>query len=236
MISVILPTLNEKDNIINLINSVESVLKGRIFEIIVVDDDSIDGTWTLVEERSNADPLVCLIHRTSGACLTSALWEGIEESNGDILVWMDADFSMPPEKIPALVSEVERGADMAVGSRFVEGGSDERGPEYRLQMFLSRAFYWLSSIFLDSSFRDYTSGFIAIRADVVKDLGLRGNYGEYFIDLIYRAILRGYSFVEIPYVLTPRAYGESKTATSFYGYFKCGWKYLRTLVRLRLSA
>ena len=234
-ISVILPTLNEKDNIIALIDAIESALKDYEIEIIVVDDNSPDGTWQIVKKRSQKDPQVLLIHRIDRTGLTSALWEGIERSSGEIVVWMDADFSMPPEKIPELVAEVEKGLDIAVGSRFVKGAKDDRGSEYQFQMFLSRTISWLTSLLLSPRFRDYTSGFIAIRSEIVKELKLRGDYGEYFIDLMYRAIVRGYTFKEIPYICIPRVYGESKTATSISGYFHRGWKYLWTIVRVRLS-
>jgi len=234
-VSIILPTLNEKDNIILLIDAIESTLKERPIEIIVVDDNSPDGTWQVVKERSQNDPRVFLIHRINRTGLTSALLEGIEQSTGEIIVWMDVDFSMPPEKIPELVAEVERGTDIAVGSRFVKGGQDNRGSQYRFQMFLSRFISWLTSLLLSPKFRDYTSGFIAVRREVVKELGLRGDYGEYFIDFMYRAIVKGYTFKEIPYICIPRVYGESKTATTISGYFKRGWKYLWTILRVRLN-
>lgn len=235
-ISVILPTLNEKDNIVSLADAIESALVDRAFEIIVVDDDSPDGTWQLVEERSRKDPQVKLIHRVGRAGLTSAIREGIEHSSGEIVVWMDADFSMPPEKIPDLVSEIEKGADIAVGSRFVAGGKDGRGAGYRIHIFLSRIICRLSSMLLSPKFRDYTSGFIAIRREALRKLGLRGDYGEYFIDLLYRAILQGYSVKEVPYVLVARLRGESKTSSSVSGFCRHGWNYLWTVFRLRLSA
>lgn len=234
-ISVILPTLNERDNIINLIDAVESALIKRDCEIIVVDDNSPDGTWQLVEERSRKDPQVQLIRRIGRTGLTSALQEGIEKSSGEIIVWMDADFSMPPEKIPELISEVEKGSGIAVGSRFVEGGKDARGTEYGIHIFLSRIICRLSSILLSPKFRDYTSGFIAIRREVLRELGLRGDYGEYFIDLIYRAILRGCYIKEVPYKLVPRVHGKSKTSASFLRFCRHGLGYIWTIIRLRFS-
>jgi len=235
-VSVILPVINEKDNIIPLINATQSALKGHKIEIIIVDDNSPDGTWNIVKVRQKKDPQVSLINRVDRTGLTSALWEGIEYSSGQIVVWMDADFSTPPEKIPELVMEVERGSDIAVGSRYVDGGKDNRGPEHRFHVFLSRTICRLSSLLLDSRFKDYTSGFIAIRRKVLMKLGLRGDYGEYFIDLMYRAIVSGYSFKEVPYICIPRVHGKSKTATSIPGFIRRGWKYLWTLARLRLTA
>lgn len=234
-ISVILPTLDEKDNIVNLIEAIESALGDRFFEIIVVDDNSSDGTWQLVEERSQRDLRVNLIHRIGRNGLTSALREGIERSNGEIIVWMDADFSMPPEKIPELISEVEKGSDIAVGSRFVEGGKDARGSGYGIHIFLSRVICSLASIFLSPKFKDYTSGFIAMRRKALRDLGLHGDYGEYFIDLIYRAILRGYYIKEVPYKLAPRVHGKSKTSASFLRFCRHGLGYIWAIIRLRFS-
>ncbi|MBU2251070.1 MAG: hypothetical protein KKH25_02335 [Candidatus Omnitrophica bacterium] len=90
-------------------------------------------------------------------------------------------------------------------------------------------------VFLDHRFRDYTSGFVVARRDIFKRIKLRGDYGEYFIDFIYRALKLNYRVVEIPYVWAPRRRGYSKTGSSFKDYFRRGRKYIATVLRLLLT-
>ncbi len=239
LVSIILPTYNEAPNIVRLIQAILACAN-RPTEIVVVDDDSPDGTWRLAEEIGAADPRVRVIRRIGRRGLTSAIQEGIDSTTGQVVVWLDCDFSMPPTLIPTLVDKVMvDGYDAAVGSRFAPGGSAKRdlgGSEdswlgVALSNLLNRAlWFWLGS-----SFQDYTSGFIAVRRQVLDEIRLRGDYGEYFIDLIYRAMCRGYRVVEIPYVCMPRAAGESKTGTNLGQYSRRGIKYLWTAFRLRFS-
>jgi dolichol-phosphate mannosyltransferase len=88
--------------------------------------------------------------------------------------------------------------------------------------------------FLFPSFSDYTSGFVAVRRNVLDDIPLTGDYGEYFIDFIFRALCRHYRVCEIPYVALPRQSGESKTGSNIIQYFARGRKYIFTVVRLRV--
>jgi len=116
-VSVVLPTYNERDNIYPLIQALLNHLADASPEIIVVDDDSPDGTWQVVAEVAAQDERVRLLRRLDERGLTSAIAAGIEQARGDIVVWMDCDFSMPPEVVPRLVAAVDGGYDLAVGSR-----------------------------------------------------------------------------------------------------------------------
>ncbi|MGQ9626715.1 MAG: polyprenol monophosphomannose synthase [Anaerolineae bacterium] len=234
-VSVVLPTYNERDNIGPLIEAITKAMEQSgqpASEIIVVDDDSPDGTWQVVREIAERAPHVRLIHRTSERGLTSAIATGIAQAKGEIVAWMDCDFSMPPELIPELVAALE-GADLAVGSRYVHGGMDV-GHSLAGQLF-SRAINLFASLLLDFSIKDYTSGFVAARREVFDRIGLRGDYGEYCIDLLYRAKRLGFRIKEIPYRCVPRRAGESKTAPNIMGYFRRGWKYVLTILRLRFG-
>jgi dolichol-phosphate mannosyltransferase len=106
-VSVVMPTYNEKENIEALIDAVLETVKSDV-EVVVVDDDSPDETWRIVERISNekGEDRVRLIHRTEERGLASAIRAGIKASRGDVVVVMDTDFSHPPEKIPELVSAV----------------------------------------------------------------------------------------------------------------------------------
>jgi dolichol-phosphate mannosyltransferase len=202
-------------------------------EIIVVDDDSPDRTWEGVEAFGQKEPRVRLLRRIGRKGLTSALQEGINLSKGRYVFWMDCDFSMPPDKIPVLMQALED-HDIAMASRYIPGG-EEKGHS-PLGSFLSRAICSLASRVLSPAIKDYTSGYIGMRREVLQSLPLRGDYGEYFIELIYKAYKKGYRIKEIPYRCLPRRSGESKTATDLWGYLKRGRKYLTTIVRLRFGS
>jgi len=230
-ISIVLPTYNEGGNIGPLIAGIQNCVPG-LKEIIVVDDDSPDRTWEIVEGMALVDPRIRLIRRMNERGLTAAIRTGIDATNGDIIVWMDADLSMPPETIPVLLEALDSGHDLAFGSRYVAGGADNRSnvPLHRL---LSRFLCRFASFVLASPYRDQTSGFMAIRRSILSNLRLEGDYGEYFISLLYQAQTLGYGIAEVGYVTRPRLSGQSKTASNPVGYLIRGRKYLATVARLR---
>ncbi len=234
-VSILLPTYNERDNIIRLIDAIDNHLPDISHEILVIDDDSPDQTWQLVAAKTETCPHVRLIHRTTERGLTSAYNRGIDESQGDVLVWMDCDFSHPPEKIPEMISLLSDQVHAVVASRYKSGGQDMRGSLLSLPVFLSWFLSEMTIRVLGINIRDVTSGFIAIDRQALRSIkGLRGDYGEYFIDLVYRVIQNGYNIIEIPYNCVPRQYGESKTATNIWGFICRGVKYLRTVGLLKL--
>lgn len=228
-LTVILPTYNERDNIPVLI---EGILRhvGPPVRVLVVDDNSPDGTWQVAEEIAERDGRVRVLHRTDERGLTSAIWAGIRAADTDAVSWMDCDLAMPPDVIPALLERLEAGADIALGSRYVSGGKDVG------HSLLARAFSvtinLFASLFLGWRVRDYTSGFIAARRAVFERISLRGDYGEYCIDLLARAQFMGLRVEEVPYICGARLSGESKTATNVMGYLRRGWKYVVVIVEL----
>jgi dolichol-phosphate mannosyltransferase len=180
-------------------------------EVVVVDDDSPDKTWELVAHKAAQDRRVRLIHRQGESGLTSAISRGICEAQGDWVGWMDCDLSMPPEQWPQLA------AHSFTGRLF------------------SRIINLWAGLLLSWSIKDYTSGFILGRREVFKQIELRGDYGEYCIDMLYRAKRAGFTIRELPYLCVPREAGESKTATNVWGYLSRGVNYVTTILRLRLS-
>lgn len=161
-------------------------------------------------------------------------------ATGEIVVWMDCDFSMPAAVIPSLLHGLDEGYDIVVGSRFVSGGSfkqDTAGTQdSAAAVALSRLMNYGVQFLLDHRFKDYTSGFIAVKRAIVLDLGLRGDYGEYFIDLMFRALRAGYFILEIPYACLPRLHGTSKTGTNLRQYLRRGRGYVVTALGLRVAA
>ena len=242
LVCTVLPTYNERDNIGPLI---EGVLASEITPhvVLVVDDNSPDGTGDIVRQlvaEYNGDGVlrVALYTRTGQKGLTSAIQAGIDLAvttlGADIVTWMDCDLSMPPADIPHLVRAItEGGADMAVGSRWIPGGEDvAHGLMART---LSRIINGLAVALVGSDVHDYTSGFIAGRAVVFRTIRLRGDYGEYCINLLGRAVRAGYTVREVPYVCVPRTAGESKTGANLLDYLVKGRKYVATIGALAVE-
>mgnify|MGYP000017550228 CR=1 FL=1 len=239
-ISIILATYNEKENIGRLIDEISIHLKDYDYEIIVVDDDSPDKTWVLVEKKCQSNKNLSLIRRIDERGLTSALNCGIRNSSGDVVVWLDCDFQMPPNKILELIHKIESGYDVAVGSRFVKDGGDDRdeGADSKriinVHKKLSAILCRFTSRIYKTDFTDWTSGFIAIKRKVFEEKLLYGDYGEYFIYLMHHVINSNYKYIEVPYVLVERLYGESKTTGNLISVFTKGIKYLRAIFILKI--
>lgn len=239
LVCTVLPTFNERDNIAPLI---EGILTNAVAPhmILVVDDSSPDGTAEVVRSLAarynSADQLrVALYVRTGQKGLTSAIQCGIdfalETFGADIVTWMDCDLSMPPADVARLVRAIlEEGADVAVGSRWVKGGAD--AAHGRMARTLSRIINGFAVLLLGGAVHDYTSGFIAARAPVLRALRLRGDYGEYCIDLLARAVRAGFVVKEVPYICVPRTAGESKTGANLWDYLVKGRKYVATIWHL----
>jgi dolichol-phosphate mannosyltransferase len=179
---------------------------------------------------------IALVCRTDESGLTSAIQRGIDEAlttyNADVVTWMDCDLSMPPEDVPRLVDTiVMQGADVAVGSRWISGGADIA--HGLMACALSRTINGFAVWMLGSRVHDYTSGFIAARSSLLRAVRLRGDYGEYCIDFLGRAVRQGYEVIEVPYVCVPRTAGESKTGANLWDYVSKGSKYVQTVWRLR---
>lgn len=229
-VSIILATLDERDNIIPLIRELLANLADTATEIVVVDDDSPDGTGQIVADLAAQDERVRLLRRVGVRGLTTAIATGIGLARGDVVVWMDCDLSMPPDVVPALVAAVDGGCDIAIGSRYVRGGRD--AAHSLTGRAFSRTINLFASLLLGFAVRDYTSGFVAARREVFESIALTGDYGEYCIDLLARAQRKGLCVQEIPYTCVPRLRGESKTALNAWGYLRRGTKYVTTILRL----
>jgi len=239
-VSVIMPTLNEAGNIARLIEStVDAIQKAGTdeIEIIVVDDDSPDRTWEIASQMACPPARIEVIRRMEEHGLTASLSDGIEAARHEVIVWLDCDFSHPPERIPQMLYMLDQGFDVVVNSRYVVGGGEDRSGEWgAMQMFLSLTLNWFTRFFLDATFADYTSGFVAVRRDVLRKIPLRGDYGEYFVDFIFRTLHKKYRVCELPYMAMPRRSGVSKTGNNLLQYLSRGRKYIGTVIRLRLAA
>ena len=214
---VIIPTYNEMENL--------PLILGRVHEarpdvhVLVVDDDSPDGTGGLADELALADPdRVHVMHRVAkdglGAAYLAAFAWGLGRQYS-VLVEMDADGSHAPEQLHRLLDAVDAGADVAIGSRYVEGGTVRNWPWRRLV--LSKAANTYSRILLGVDIHDITAGYRAYRREVLEklDLGAVESKGYCFqIDLTWRAVNNGFKVVEVPITFTERELGVSKMSGS----------------------
>ncbi len=221
-ISVVVPTYREAESLPPLIKRLGQLRDGgAALEVIVVDDDSGDGTDEILRQLGH--PWVRLITRTDERGLSSAVLRGLAEANGSVLVVMDADLSHPPEAIPAMAEAVGSGkADFAVGSRYVPGGSTEDGWGV-LRWINSRVATVMARPF--TSVRDPMSGFLAIRAETwAKATDLDPVGYKIGLELIVKCRCR--HVVEVPIHFATRQHGQSKLS------LRVQLQYLMHIVRL----
>jgi len=219
MISVVVPTFNEGKNIPILVERIAKALKKERYEIIVVDDNSPDGTYRIALSLKKKYPVKAILRKIEKG-LSSAVLRGFEEAKGEILGVIDADLQHPPEKIPELIAEVRRGAELVIGSRLVKGGGVELWPWYRKAVSLGARVIALPL----TRVKDTMSGFFFMKRKVIE--GVRLNPIGYKI--LLEILVKGrYKIVrEIPYIFMNRSFGTSKLSTRVYIH------YLRHLARL----
>ena len=244
-LGIILPTFNEKENICILINQILELPLKVPFKVIVVDDDSDDLTWKVVEDAYRLDERVGVIRRTGKTRgLVPSLNDAIKASDAEYVIWMDADLQMPVAKIQDLIEVmVASSATAVIGSRYLPGGTDERDQgvnEPTKITMIHRQLSWVLSrvvpTILSIPNTDVTSGFIAIRRSFFASYELQGMHGEYFIHLAHTLHKGGHKVLEIPYVLGRRIHGDSKsTGGKFAHMFKVGLRYLKLTLHLYLK-
>ena len=227
-VSVVVPTYNEREHIVDLVKALYAQIEAPL-EVIVVDDDSPDGTAGLVAGLDYPG-LVLIRRRVRG--LAAAFMRGIIESTGDIVCWMDADMTMPVEVLVRLIGQLDR-HDIAVGSRYAPGGSDNRAP---IRTLASKTINGLARLVLGGHVRDYDSGFVAVRRDVFNTVTLMPyGYGEYFMEFLFDAQRHGLSVVEVGYAFRDRTVGVSKSMPSLVSFIITGSRYVLRILSVRLK-
>ncbi|MFA4872557.1 MAG: polyprenol monophosphomannose synthase [Patescibacteria group bacterium] len=212
-ITIVIPTYNERENIEILISRI-AALHIPEANIIVVDDASPDGTGAVVTSLHETYPFVSLIARNGKRGLGSAYVEGFTRAlaqGADIIIEMDADLSHAPEDIPRLLSAIDEGADVAIGSRRVPGGQIV-GWHWRRHL-ASTCATWLSRALLGFSTRDITSGFRAFRRSALIAIhfaDVRSDGYAFQEEMLLRCERGKFIITEIPVVFTDRVRGESK--------------------------
>ncbi|MBN1367221.1 MAG: polyprenol monophosphomannose synthase, partial [Dehalococcoidales bacterium] len=206
-ISIIIPTYNEKDNVVPLLEKLHFVLSGFKYEVVLMDDNSRDGTIELAQSLSAKYP-VRIIVRKGVRGLAISVADGFKAAKGDYFVVMDADLQHPPTLIPQLVRALEDGADMAVASRYVKGGGMENWSTTR--KIISKGAIMISHILLPVSrnVKDITSGFFALKREVVDGVELKPIGWKILLETLYMGKIR--KVVEVPFVFALRTKGTSK--------------------------
>ena len=206
-LAIIIPTLNERENIGEIIERIQASLKTTKFEIVVVDDNSSDGTADLAEQYAESHGNIKVLRRKGKLGLASAVLDGVELSDAKVIGVIDADLQEPPESLPQLLAKIEGGDDIVIGSRYVEGSSIEGwGPTRKL---ISKVAIWMAWLLLPATrgIQDPSNGYFLVRRTVLdSDLDPKG-----FKILMEILVKCDYgSVAEVPIDYVGRMRGESK--------------------------
>lgn len=208
----IIPTYNEIESLPRTLDRLRAVAPAT--DVLVVDDNSPDGTGAAADTVAAADSAVHVLHRQGKEGLGAAYIAGFRwglDAGYDVLVEMDADGSHQPEELQRLLDALDRGADMVKGSRWIRGGKVVNWPLHRKLLSLGGSLY--SRILLGVQVKDITGGFNAFRAETLKKIDLESveSVGYCFqVDLTWKTLKAGLDVREVPITFVEREFGDSK--------------------------
>jgi dolichol-phosphate mannosyltransferase len=232
-LSIVVPTYNERERLADLVHAIfrSYASAGVDGELVIVDDNSPDGTGAIADDLAQHYRII-VVHRAGKLGLGTAVVEGFERASAPVVGVIDADLSHPPEMLPRMLAAMTRwSADLVIGSRYIPGGGTRNWPLSRQLM--SR----LACVAARPLTRvvDATSGLFLIRRDLARTVRISAGGFKICLELLVRA--RPASVVEVPYVFSDRAAGESKMNTrEALGYFtqlRDLWRFQRTQPPLR---
>jgi dolichol-phosphate mannosyltransferase len=225
-LALVIPTLCEAENIGGLLNHVRTVLDplNIPYEILVVDDDSPDGTGAIVSAVADEDSRVRLLIRKGERGLSGAILHGWQHTDATVLGVMDADLQHPPELLPKLLSAIQDGGDLVIGSRYTAGG--DLGKWNPVRKLLSSAAVWVTWPLQKSRLRakDPMSGFFMVRRDCLPRTAFQKSGFKLLLEILVRGRIE--SVKEVPFAFGIRFRGASKAN------FRVAWDYGLLLVRL----
>lgn len=207
MISIIIPTYNERDNITPLVERLSRTLEGRKYEVLFVDDNSKDGTIDVIADLSIKYPVKAIV-RASERGLATAVLHGFKFAQGNIIGVMDADLQHPPEINADLIKAIENGADMAIASRYIPGGGV---PNWGLlRRIISKGASTIAHLFLPTSrkVKDPMSGFFMFRGEGIDQVVFKPTGYKILLELLI--IGKFNNVVEVPFIFEDRSSGRSK--------------------------
>jgi dolichol-phosphate mannosyltransferase len=209
---LVLPTYNEAGNLERFVKAVREVLPSSA-QVLIVDDSSPDGTGEIADRLAAEQPNVAVLHRPQKEGLGPAYIAGFRRALAEgagLVLEMDSDFSHDPSYLPAMLAATDH-ADLAIGSRYVNGGGvEDCGP---LRRVISRGGSSYARLVLGLDVRDLTAGFKCFRREVLEALNLDAieSRGYAFqVEITYRTIQKGFKVVEVPIVFRDRQVGSSK--------------------------
>jgi dolichol-phosphate mannosyltransferase len=227
---ICLPTYNERENLERMIEALEPLG----VRVLVIDDGSPDGTGELADRLAADRTWVSVLHRPRKEGLGRAYVDGFREvlrGDAELVLEMDCDFSHDPADVPRLIAAVEEGADLALGSRYVEGGGTRDWGLLRRVVSWGGSFY--ARAILGLHVRDLTGGFKCFRREVLEALDLDAIESDGYafqIEMTYRALRDGFRVVEVPIVFSDRTEGTSKMSRAIF------LEAVTRVPRLRLAA
>ncbi len=210
MISVVIPTYNERDNVEELIRRIDRALDGVEYEVVVVDDNSPDGTAEVAEMLSKEFP-VKVVRRPGKLGLATAVLDGFKNSRGEYVVVMDADLQHPPELIPKMYERILKGCDLVIASRYVRGGTVHGWS--LLRRLISRSAVFMAKVALPKArnVKDPLSGFFMFKREVMSNAELSPKGFKILLEVLVRG--KYVNVCEVPYTFSVRVRGESKLST-----------------------
>ena len=215
---IIIPTYNERENLKSLCDQVLTALPSA--DLLIVDDNSPDGTGQLADQMATENPRINVLHRSGKLGLGTAYIAGFRfalAKGYEFVFEMDADFSHDPVYLPALLGAAKDGAGVVIGSRRVPGGGTENWGLSRQLISAGGSLYARTILGLDV--RDLTSGFKCFRREVLAAIDLdavRSNGYSFQIEMTYRAVRKNFSVAEVPIIFVDRRAGQSKMSSKIF--------------------
>lgn len=223
-ISIILSTYNEKLSIENTINEIIKHINN--VEIVVVDDNSPDGTLEILKKINY--PRLKVISRKKTKGLASAFLLGLINTEGNIIGWVDSNMGTVVSKFPQMISRLEN-SDIIVLSRYVDGGKDNRN---KIRVIASKAINILAKTMLRSNIQDLSSGIFVMKRKVLLDaVPVASGHGEFMVEFLYNAEKKGNKILEIPYTHPVDIEGHSKSFPNLPKFLLLGFFYVLRLIQ-----
>ena len=216
-VSIILSTYNEALVIEDTISKIFKYLDN--VEIILVDDNSPDGTFEKAKKINNPN-LKVFLRKSRG--LASAFLLGLINSSSEVVGWLDSNMGVLAERLPEMLRQLEKN-DIVILSRYIDGGTDLRSKQRILS---SQIINFFCRLILSNKIKDYTSGIFVMKREVLlSSVPIGHGHGEFFIEFLYKAHKSGLRIIELPYSQLPDTEDISKTASSIFRFYFHGFKY-----------